>query len=327
MYGIEELTDSVVQIALPPHADIPLPWGYPHSVYLLRGESPSLIDTGHPTASDALLEALRALDVAPERIHRILLTGTSPGCVGNLSLFPRALPVCTKPSIERPLGATELELERISTIIDELLLEPTAPDDWDREVFDEQFAPSFRDAGGLPKDSMLVADGDAVAAGQFIFDALAVSGSFGSTTVYYAADKRVLFPGSIANVRPRPMIRDATALLESLDKIESLSTGTLYPSQGTAVDAVHTQFRSAHLYVTNLRTNLQYLLNEPRTAGQLAAGDLGYWPKELIRFAGLALTFRQLLEEHVRAGVAVREDRDGRIFYRMGTEQSRHRMM
>lgn len=327
MYGIYELSEDVVQVVLPPHEELPLPWGYPQSVYVLRGEYPALIDTGYRGAGSALLDALRSLEIMPARIHRVLLTGLTPASTGNLGLFPRAIPVVTRSLSDDPIPEVELEEERVRSMLEELLVEPKAPPSWDETVWGNPLMSMFKETSEMGESLLCLEDGDAVAAGNFVFDTLSVGGAYGTSTVYYAADKRLLFSGTVANVRPRPMLRDPTLLLDSLEKIESLSVAKLCPSRGPVRRDVHTQFRSSHLYVTNFRTNLQYLLKEPVSAGELAAGDLGYWPEGLVRFSSLALHFRQLLEEHVRAGVSLREEKEGRILYRMGTEQGRHRFM
>lgn len=325
MYGIYRFSDSVSQIVLPPHDDTALPWGYPHAVYVLHGTNPVLVDTGHGSAEHALLDALRVLEVTPERVHRILLTGTSPSCVGNLKRFPRALPVRTQALGDSGVSKTELELERLELVVSELLCEPNAPSTWKRSEFDA-FAKRYRASAAVPEDMMIVADGDAVAAAGFMFDTLSVGGALGTSTVYYAADKRYLFGSDIVNVSPRPILRDSGLLLDSLRKLASLSTGTLFPAHGAITTQCGGRFRSAHLYTTNLRTNLQYLLRTPSSAAELAAGDIGYWPVEFLRFAGLTVQYRQLLEEMVLSGVAIRDEVDGRIKYRMGTEQGRQRL-
>lgn len=324
MFAIYEFSEMVVQIVLPPLSGLPLPWGYGQSVYVLRGPKPVLIDTGHSSARPALMDALCHLGILPDRVQRILLTGSSPSCVGNLAEFPRALAVSTAPIDDTTRDASR-ERERLAGIVDELLVEPGAPHHWSRDAFAAAAGALFPETDE-PVELMVVDDGDAVAAAGLVFDTLSVGGTYGSSSIFYAADRRWLFASDVVNVTPRPMIRDSKALLGSLEKLSSLSVATLFPAQGPIESQPARAFRSATLYVTNLRTNLQYLLNQPRSAAELAYRDLGYWPQDMMRFAARTLEYKMLLEELVDAGVASHE-RDGeRLLYRMGRDQSRHRM-
>lgn len=323
MYSIHHYSEDVAQIVLPPCAPVPLPWGYPRSVYVLKGPVPALVDTGFRTSRGSLVAALAELDVRPERVGRILLTGTGPDRCGNLDLFERAVAArCAAPDSRDGRSAWAAERERIERAFSEALGEPDRPESWDESVLRD-----FFDLVDTPEpdddDTLWVDDGSPVAAGNFVFDSFETSGLDTHGSAWYAADRRLLFSGDVLSTNPRPRIRDTGLLLVSIDRLHSLSIAAILPALGAIDHSPRTAFRAAHHFATNLRANVQYRLNEPRSAAGLAMDDLGYWPEDALRFTGRVLLFKQMLDELVGAGVLTTQQADGRTMYRLGAPGER----
>jgi hypothetical protein len=97
------------------------------------------------------------------------------------------------------------------------------------------------------------------------------------------------------------------AAIESLMRISQTAPQLLLPAHGAPMRSHVRAFRSLNLFVNNLMSNIQYALDGPRSIAEIRSRDLGYVPRDLIRFAGSARMAYAVLEELHRVGVAVRE--------------------
>lgn len=316
MFALQRLADDLVQVVLPPPPSLPKPWANPRNVYVLLGPSPALIDTGAREHAPALRAALQELAIAPEAIRRVGLTSRSTFAWGNLELFPNAVAWTAAPA--RDLAAERARWSEVYAALQVMDGAPLAWADVDVASFLDRL---FEDEPSL----VAVEDGTALRLGTRVFDALRCDGTQEAAGAFYAADQSWLFAGPALNVLPRALPSDPGAWLETIGRLGQLSTRTVFPASGFVETSPSILFRTLSLYATNLRTNLQHVLDTWRSAVDLAEVDVGYLPDDLLRFGATVMSFDAAFGEFQRAGVVRTEDDSSVRFprFKMGAGSGR----
>lgn len=316
MTSIQRLADDITRIELPASSGSMSAQGMARNVFLVHGDAPALIDTGDISQRDALLSAFDELGIAPKSIRRIALTARSVDAFGNIDAFPNARIFTVAGEVD--IAERRAYLHKIYSALQAL---PEAPAAWAQIDIDAALNAWFAEA----PDVETIRDGEPLRLGNRVFDALRADGLLAPAGVYYAADTRTLFGGPTLSLVPRPVPYDPDAWLQTIGKLGRLSTATLLPAYGPVEPKPSVSFRAASLYATNLRTNLQHVLDTWRSSIDIAEADLGYLPDDMLRFGGTVMTFDAVMREFVAAGVVHAAPNDSHPLprYKMGAGSGR----
>lgn len=297
MFELHEVAPNVHQIALPAPNGIPEPWGRPRNVYVVGGESPSLIDTGYAATADQLHAALGELGIAPEHIQRIALTSLTQDAIGAAHTFPYA--TCWT-ALQKEHGNFEPLRLRYQEILHALLAFEDKPKGWTAE-YAESVTNQVFVASNTPVQYL--ESGLPLRLGNIVFDALETRGVAYGSCGYYAADRGWLFPGPSMALSPRSVMSDPGAMLDTLGELGGMSVKKILPVRGPVDDVPDIFFRTLSLYATNIRSNMQYVFEDPVSSIDLVLSDFGYLPDDLFDFANRLLIFDAIFREFAEAGV------------------------
>jgi hypothetical protein len=307
MFGLQKVSPSLLRVVLPPPAGVPMPYGSPYNVWVVLGERPVVVDTGWQGVRSNLLAALEEAGVNRFEVSHVLLTGLGPAQTGNSDAFPNAMLVGRDPDgISRSYRrAMRTEQAHEVSWIRAIGSWGQAASEWSSADV-EAFAQSWM--GQLPETLSLlgVQEGMRIRTGAGVFTVYESPGvGWAGTT--WLGDNGLMFGGELIDLDEEPMLRDAPAAVESLMRISQTAPQLLLPAHGAPMRSHVRAFRSLNLFVNNLMSNIQYALDGPRSIAEIRSRDLGYVPRDLIRFAGSARMAYAVLEELHRVGVAVRE--------------------
>ena len=301
MYGIQTIQPGLIQIVVPPHVASGLPFGTPYNVYVLEGPSPTLIDTGHATGGDALVAALRELGIEPSRVGRIVLTSARHDAVGNVGRFPNATVLAPSAPDSYADHAREA-LEPVITVARQLVDGQETHPDWCHDVVD-QFEALM--VGGLPEfRPMLLEDGQELATSRGPLTVQCTPGADLHAACYLDRARNELFSGPTVVPPATVRILSPKAYGISLQAISALQPELIYSAHGAVQRSFYAIFRSLNLSVSNLVQNMPFALQGPTPVARIAYNDLGYWPRDLMRFAATVHRFKVMLDELVTSGVA-----------------------
>lgn len=314
MYGIFRFDDRVTQITLPAPPGVSRPWGFPPNVYVLHGVAPALIGTGLPGTADALRAALEELGLAPERVHRVLLPSSKPESIGNVELFPRAA-LLAHPAARRPRDAQSALRRRIERIARALNERGSHPG-WEEAEVDAFLAAYFEP---MPEhlDVVALRDAQRVQLGGLRLEVVETPGVDDASLALYEPTRRWLFSGATIGIVEEPIVNEAVSFMESLRAISQLEPEAVFPMHGGIERDHRAVFRTVGLATNNLLTNMPFAVSKPSSLPEICHRDLGYYPRDLLRFTGLILRWEAMLEELVRTGVAQRDSDDVWSCYRM----------
>ena len=290
-----------MQITIPPCALTALPYGTPYNVFVLGGPAPTLIDTGHVGGRASLVAALAALELTPDRIGRIVLTSARPDAIGNVPLFANASVVAAS-SPQSYREHAESTVAPVISIARELLSGPQGHEAWSEDAvlrFEEE---ALRD---VPEFRPIVADdGNVVASASGPLTIRHTPGVDPHAACLVDERRNELFAG--ATVVPPSMVRvrSPKSYGASLQAISALKPDRVLSAHGPVQTSYYAVFRSLNLSVSNLVQNMPFALQGPTPVARIAFNDLGYWPRDLIRFAAWVDRFKVMLDELVGSGVA-----------------------
>lgn len=313
MFAIEPIEPGLWHLVLPAPG-VPRPWGYPSNVYVMDGPSPTLVDTGWPQARPALLAALEVIGIAPRRVGRVLLTGTSPRTAGNVDMFEEASVVALRP-VDGAEGWPDV-LRAVCAVARELASTEPRHDAWHLTTVDA--AEVALSGGALVHGTYLPAvPGQLIATAGGVAEAIAAPGAETSGAGWLVADRGWLFAGTPLVHRVDPIWTDLPSVGDSIARLAQTRPRLVLPALGPIERHPTVTFRSASLMVSNLMTNLQYAMGGTRTAVELVETDMGYRPTDLMRFAATVMRWDQALVELARGGIAERSEGGIRATYTM----------
>lgn len=313
MYGLHRVDSTLSHIVLPPGPDVPQPWGHPHGVWVLHGDvDAAIVDTGHVASRDALLAALDELGLGPRSIGRVVVTGQRPEQLGNVDLFERA-GVFALESSRQPAEVARDVAEDAARTARALLTWDQAHPQWHADTIDRFVAAWPRVPSALR--AAPVVDGGVVRAADCGLEAIATPGAGAGATAWFDRASGRLFCGRAMAFHMLPDIDDIDAYTDSLARLTELQPASVCPAWGGIVRRHDIAFRSLSLHVNNLLANVQYVIRGRRTAAEVAAGDLGYVPSDLMRFTGTVLRYRAVLDGLAAAGIVEREGDDASPVY------------
>lgn len=301
MYATERLQPGQWLITLPAHSPLSPPLGTSRNVYLLAEDTPTLVDTGFSAQREALVAALDELGFRPADIQRVALTSRDSAAAGNADLFENAsLWAPAAPSAQSTQWLAHLE-----SVLQAMKGQESVPEAW--QDCDVQTVIDALKPPQLPAHTLPLEEGMPLRLDRQVFDVLLTPGCGEGGAAFYAPAERVLYAGPCATWQSRPVVRAYSDFAESVGRVSRLSLEQLRPVHGPIEAHPEIFFRSLSLFVTNLRSNMQYVLSKPVSAFELAFSDFGYLPDDLLEFAGAVLEFDAILREFAAAGVVTRE--------------------
>lgn len=317
MYATERLQPGQWLITLPAPSPLSSPLGTSRNIYLLAEDTPTLVDTGFTGQRELLTAALDEIGFRPADIQRVALTSRDSAAAGNAELFENA-------SIWAPAAPSDQSeqwLAHIESVLNVMKGQRDAPEAWKNcepeAVVDALMPP------GLPAHTLPLEEGMPLRLDRQIFDVLLTPGCGEGGAAFYAPAERVLYAGPCATWQSRPVVRAYSDFAESVGRLSRLSIEQLRPVHGPIESHPEIFFRSLSLFVTNLRSNMQYVLSQPVSASELAFSDFGYFPEDLLEFAGAVLEFDAILREFAAAGVVTRDGEGPLPRWAIGTPVSR----
>ncbi len=302
MYGLQTIADGLVQITLPPlDARVGLPFGTPYNVFLLDGPAPTLVDTGLAGAATALKAALAELGIAPESIGRVLLTSGRPDAFGNAALFPNASFVAASAPASWSAHATESVRPYIQ-IARELLDGPETNPEWSVDTIDEFEAAMSGELVEL--DPLIAPDGARVATARGPVIIRHAPGVDPHAACFIDTARNQIFAGATVVPPSTVRVQSPKSYGISLQAISALTPDFVFSAHGAVQTSYYAIFRSLNLSVSNLVQNMPFALQGATPVARIAYNDVGYWPRDLIRFAATVHRFKVMLDELVLSGVA-----------------------
>lgn len=322
MYGFFEVDSDLVQIALPSVPDVPQPYGFPENVWVGRGARPFVVNTGLRGTRDALAAALEEAGIAPESVRDVVLTSTRPEAIGNIGLFPNATVHAATPSpLLVPAVAQRDERERIEKVLRDLAAgnaaDPEATHaDWNLDTVERFLAAYF---GGQPDIVQVspIADGTRLTLGDATVRVVVTPGVDPHACCLLDADGDRLFGGETVVRAIAPRVGSPKQYSESLDRLSPLQPKRILPAHGGVELSYFAVFRALNLSVANLVQNMPFALQGATSGARIAYNDLGFWPRDIVRFGAHVLHFQAMLDELVRSGVAASEGEGAWTVYTM----------
>jgi glyoxylase-like metal-dependent hydrolase (beta-lactamase superfamily II) len=302
VYGLQTVAEGLVQITLPPHEPrVGLPFGTPYNVFLLQGAAPTLVDTGHSGAANALRVALAELGTAPELVGRVLLTSARPDAAGNVSLFPNASFVAASAPESWAAHAAD-SIQPYIQVARELLASPDRNPDWSASTIDE-FEGAMT-AATIEIDPVLAPDGAAVATSRGPLLIRHTPGVDPHAACFIDAERNQIFAGATVVPPSTVRVQSPKSYGTSLQAISELTPDLVFSAHGAVQTSYYAIFRSLNLSVSNLVQNMPFALQGATPVARIAYNDVGYWPSDLMRFAATVYRFKVMLDELVVSGVA-----------------------
>ncbi len=196
-------SSSIYAIPLPRErhlADFPT-----NRVFLISGEKKILVDTGHPSQWDNLVQTLKGLDIRVEDISEIYYTSQSSDSVGNRRRFPNATHFSASKMGSNQ--ATDRLLDSISPHLES-------------EVFNR--LKNLVRVEHDPTEVTLIADGDSVYFNEIPFDVVTT----GSRTLFLS--EQLSFVGEVRMGDLPPFMPDSDDLQRIVSRAQNLAEGVVY---------------------------------------------------------------------------------------------------
>lgn len=319
-----EVAEDVFRITLP-H-----PCLFASNVYLVRGKSPFLIDSGHfsPAATDRLGKALKGLRLQLKDIRYFFLTDITPDRVGGLlaargGSARRIVGAATE-------GSSAADYTEFSRDYSLGLLRPVHED---RELgarFDlaglEQVSQQAFRTGGALRINVPVNKSTVYRVGDRRIRAIPMPGTTGTHTVYWMPQEKILFSGDLGSLAASelPMLHGGaggsyTGLRESLAAAWQWHPRLTLPSRGTVGEGGELVLRRLATMVSQERENLRALL----LAGPRSLSTLLEWMTlgrglSPIRMVEKITTLKTLLDDLVATEEVEALYESGCWIYRLG---------
>lgn len=307
MFGIHAVAPGLVQLSLAAPLGVGLPFGFPQNVFVVgSGTNRAVVGTGPRGARPSLLAALEAAGVRPSDVTRVILTAALPESLGNVEVFERAAVVAAADGPLRPAAVAAAVRAELEPLARDLCRGEERNPDWDERDVDTFFEAYL---ANLPEklDVIGAPDGAELAAADVVLELLASPGVCSHAACFVERQRGWLFTGPTLTTTPEPRLRDPRAYTDSVARVSQLTPRLILPATGGVEKAYFHFFRSTNLAVSNLVSNMPFALHGPTPVAHVAYRDVGYWPRDVVRFAAWIWRFKVVLDELVASGVAAVE--------------------
>lgn len=299
-FELETIAEGITRIELPSPVATGDLLATPSNVYLIDDPSPALINAGHPCQSDALARALRACDITPAQIERIIATSWQIDVVGGATQFPRADLFLLSPDMSTPRDY-EMLIETRRQHLRSLAAEIAEFDEsFQRSLVDdvvERYFPRMtRDLRFAP-----LRNGHFVQAGALHLEVLATAGPGPGHMALYEAEEKLLFCGDFAMSGLPHRLTDAQSYLVSLERIAGLPSQRVLPNRSRSFKQGRWTVSRAANFLNNFLSNAPAVLVRAPTVIEFIERDRGLSlddPLELMMAYDL---YRTLFDELVRS--------------------------
>lgn len=297
MYALYRAFPDITQITLPKPGMPPL-FGTPANVYVLHGDAPALVGTGHPSTHQALDAALAEIGLRRRDIERVIALDWSPDQLGAARQFPEAdVLVAAAPgeSIARYGDFLRGERQAFGDAAARLTIDPRYA------AIDIGALRAASDAywsGPETLDLVAVPGGREVRLGDRAFMLATAPGPCPGHAVLWSAEDRLLFSSRAIVERSfgRPIWRDVVPYVSTLELLHDLEPSVLLPTFGRVDTDARYALTRTHRAVTGLLGHLPFALQKQATLAGSIYLDLGRVPSQHARLVETARTRLSCLE-------------------------------
>jgi glyoxylase-like metal-dependent hydrolase (beta-lactamase superfamily II) len=297
VYALHRAYPDITQITLPKPGMAPL-FGTPANVYLLHGDAPALIGTGHRACFGALECALDELGLRVGDVERVLALDWSPDQLGAADRFGHAdvLVAADHGSPIRDYGRF-LQSERTAFDAAAALLNGNQT----FAAVDAEELAAQRDQyfdGPDTLDLITVPGGRSMALGARSFTLATAPGPCPGHAILWDGATRMLFSSRLVIERSfgRPNWRDVASYVSTLEQLHDLAPATLLPTFGRIDDDARYALTRTHRAVTGLLGHLPFAVQKQLTLADMLYLDLGRVPAQHPRLVETARTRKACLD-------------------------------
>ncbi|MEM1349254.1 MAG: MBL fold metallo-hydrolase [Myxococcota bacterium] len=300
MYAIHLIDTDLWRITLPNPDVRRLPGARPVNVYLVTHDAPALINAGHPTQHQALGDALREIGTSPSDIERIVCTSWQPDHLGGAQAFPRADTFVFSPDMLQPtrydswLDTLRRAMRELFARVEHLPGSEDTRDDLDAYLA-SFVPPSTEDLRFIP-----LRGGHVVRAGDFELEVLSAPGPDPGHIVLWDAQHARLFSGALTRDGLPEVIHSVQGYLVAMERALELEPKVLLPSYGLLDPHGTFTLRRSLRFLHNFLGNAPGALAQGPTLLEFVERDMGYIPRDRVRFAATLMAYRAFLDELVR---------------------------
>ena len=319
-----EVAENVFRITLP-H-----PCLFATNVYLVRGKSPFLIDSGHysSASTERLEQALRALELRLGNIRYYFLTDIGPDRVGGLlaaqSRTSRRV-VADGRARETARDYADFSREYCAGLLRPVWEDRNLTARFDRGVLDRLCHQAFRTGGELPVN-VPVTKSTVYRVGDRRIRAIPMPGTSGTHVVYWMPEEKILFSGDLGalGASELPLLHAAAGgsyagFRESLAAAWQWNPQLTLPARGSVGAGGEFILRRLAHMASQERDNLRaLLLAGPRSLAtllELMTLGRGLSPARILEKVA---TLKTLLDDLVQAEEVEVLYEDGCWIYRLG---------
>ena len=272
------------------------------NVFVILGDRPALIGCGHPANTAQLVRALRAIDVRPSEIDRVIVNSWSPSVIGGHAAFPQADIFVTSPDLVQPRawnGWNDARRASFLGVADEVF---ERVDVWQRADLAGWLELAF------PKltnhlDFVPLRAGHTVAAGDLTLEVIAAPGPNAGHSLLWCAELQCCFAGDL-ELDGLPLTESAREYMVSLERAMELEPTWLMTSHGEpSVRARWTLKRLIRFCANYLSNAPAMLLGGSKSVLDVVDHDLGYLPDHPAVYIDQIRRHRPFLEELVASRV------------------------
>ena len=314
-----QIASGLHRIELPMPGDLPESVSHPTNVYVLEGDSPALVNAGHPSQFEQLSKAVRSVGVEIADIGRILYTSWSIRVLGGAKNFPGVDHFVLSPDMAAPHDYQSMVGQQRRELLDfaDDLLELTAFADADRgdlEAFLERYYPPVT----RRLDFVPIRRGHLVRAGRLTLEVVAAPGPAPGHVCYFDDDHSRLFTGEVTLDGLPDALDEVQAYFVSLERLVDLEPDLLLPNTGQARKRGRWTLQCAHRFVNNFMSNAPSAMYEEPTLVEFATRDMGRMPEDFAEAVLRIRIYGKLMDELVRSRM-IEAEGDG-LERRYGTD-------
>jgi len=273
MNNIEKIYDNIWLLR------IPQPYYEPVNVYLIKGPSHTLIDSGHYFSTDILGKMLKKCHVDLDQVERVLCTHPHVDHVGGyVRLAAAGLNHRTRLALHAQVAEHSDYWSTIHIRVHDLL--STMRQEVSAFYHDFSFQQTkefgqrcFPLEGQLPLAQKLF-QGQHLQAGPYQLEVIETPGHNPYHVCFLNEKEGLLFSGDVM-LREGTSIIEAmgdshTAYLTSLDELEELHVQLVLPAHGRSYDSAQIAVKIARRLYYYLENSILRVLDKPRTAYEIA---------------------------------------------------------
>ena len=299
MYAIEALADDLWHITLPKPDIKHLPYARPNNVFVLTGESPALINAGHPSQKGALFEALSTLGLRPQDIQRVMATSWQVDMIGGATHLPEADLFAFSPDMVQPRHYGQwLAQERALRVDFATALDAFEPFDrtldWEgmRATLDVYYPSDLTTLPIIP-----VSSGQRVALGQRTLEVIGAHGPDEGHVMLHDPQHDMLFAADIIQNGLPEQVYEVRQHLRALERADVLAPAQVYPNHGRPIKRARLRVKHARMFLENFIDNAPLAMHKDPTLTRFVYQDLGIEPTDMVRYTETLRTYQILLDE------------------------------